>query len=176
MAVNLIRLRKILEGLDGCRISSETGYWKFEFDTSVVYIDYWEYLTLTRESQSISRVQLLDLLRLFHSGPFLHGISFEEVDNFKTEVSDTATDVLSRFERTLNPETDAELLMEVCNTVFIFDPVDEEALILKCKILLKAGKHSLAVKCFEQFSKQYFELYGEEFGKSYKDIFGVDPS
>ena len=176
MAVNLIRLRKILEGLDSCKISSETGYLKFEYDPAVIYIDYCKYLEIIKDNQEISRNKLLELLKIFYSGPFLDGISFEGIDKYKASVSDTATELLRRFEKTLNPDTDSELILEVCSAIFIFDPLDEEALIKKCQVLLKSGKHSLAVNCFEKFGKQYFDLYGEEFKKSYKEIFGVDPA
>ena len=43
-AVNIVKLKSLLENLDTASISKETGYWKFDFDPPAVYIDYFEYL------------------------------------------------------------------------------------------------------------------------------------
>jgi two-component SAPR family response regulator len=176
LAVNIIRLRRILDELDGCQITNETRYWKFEFDPQVLFIDYYDYLFITRSSGIIERSRVTRLIRLFQAGPPLKDISFEGADTFKAEVSNKATDFLWHFVKTLDVGADADMIIEVCNTIFIFDELDEDAMILKCQTLLKAGKHSLAVQCFDNFNRQYLELYGEEFGRSYKEIFGIDPT
>ena len=54
--------------------------------------------------------------------------------------------------------------------IFYFDPVNEEAAILKCKALSSLGKHSLAKHTFESFMKEYKVIYGEDFKKDFHDI------
>jgi len=58
------------------------------------------------------------------------------------------------------------------NFIFYFDPLNEEAMIIKCKTLSALGKHSLAHYTFENFSKEYRNLYGEEFKKDFHAVTG----
>lgn len=71
-------------------------------------------------------------------------------------------------------ENDPEFLVKLVNCVFNFDPVNEEAMIIKCKALSRLGKHSLAKSTFMTFNKEYMELYGEEFKKDFQAILKFD--
>jgi hypothetical protein len=47
----------------------------------------------------------------------------------------------------------------------------EDAISLKCKALTALGKHNLAKNAFTKFTREYMQLYDEEYGKSFSDIF-----
>lgn len=176
MAVNMIRLRRLLEEIDGCQLTHEAKYWKFLFNPEVLYLDYFEYLVIIKSKSTAAGTRVDRIIQLVRSGPLLKDISFEGVDPFKAEVSNRIIDFLWSYARTIDAIKQPDLVIDICNTIFVFDEMDEDAMILKCQTLLKAGKHSLAVQCYEKFRRQYSELYGDDFGKSYKDIFGTDPS
>ncbi len=56
-----------------------------------------------------------------------------------------------------------KLLIEIANSIFYFDQVNEQALEMKCKNLIALGRHSLPKTPIEKFAKDYRHMYDEEF-------------
>ncbi|HKG05211.1 MAG TPA: hypothetical protein VKB19_02065 [Pedobacter sp.] len=169
-SVNIAKLKVILEKMDLCQISKETGYWKIIFDEHAVKIDYSEYLRIVNDKGRIDRRKVDDLTALVHRGSFLSNVEYEWLDAFKSEISNEIIDTYLHYAATIRIEEDAELLVKLANYVFYFDPVNEEATVVQCRALVHLGKHSLAKAKFETFSKEYKVIYGEEFGQRFNDI------
>ncbi len=79
-------------------------------------------------------------------------------------------DTYLQFAQSEEAAHDPELLIELANYIFYFDPVNEEAMVMKCKALANLGKHSLAKHAFENFCKEYKVIYGEEFKRDFHTI------
>jgi len=62
------------------------------------------------------------------------------------------------------------LLLEIAGGIFLFDPINEEALRVKCRSLSMLGRHSMAKAAFEKFTREYQQMYGEEFQQSFQEI------
>ena len=62
------------------------------------------------------------------------------------------------------------LIIKLTDTVFELDPINEEAMELKCKSLSKLGKHSLAKKAYDAFVKEYELLYGEKYKLAFNEV------
>jgi hypothetical protein len=67
-------------------------------------------------------------------------------------------------------EKEPELLVEIANYIFYFDPVNEEAMILKCRSFSALGKHSMAKTTFENFGKVYRNIYDRDFKKDFNTL------
>ena len=167
-AVNIVKLKSLLENIDTASISKETGYWKFDFDPSRIYIDYYKYLRIIRSSTELSREQMVDLLSIIEGRPFLNNTNAEWLDPFKSEISNEIIDTFLRYIGKSDDEP--EFLLNLINCIFLFDTVSEEALKIQCRLLIKQGKHTLAKKSYSRFVKEYKQLYEEEFTMSFHQI------
>jgi len=167
-AVNMAKIKLLLENLETASISKETGYWKFDFDPSRVQIDYFDYLRLARSSSDLIRKEVVALLTIVENKPFLYNTNGDWLDPFKSDISNEIIDAFLRYIH--NSDDDPEFLLHLINCIFIYDSVNEEALKLRCRLLIKQGKHFLAKKAYSEFVKEYMLLYDEEYGMSLKEI------
>ncbi|MGK6350202.1 galactose oxidase [Parapedobacter sp. DT-150] len=168
-SVNIAKINTILERLGNARVSKETGYWKFRADDDI-YIDYKNYLTIVNSKDTLDKARVVELSSIVQRGGFLSETDYEWVDPFKAEVSIQVINTYMHFAETINIAEDPEFMVELANYIFYFDPVHEEAMIIKCKALAYMGNHSLATQTFENFCNEYRHIYGEEFGKDYKMV------
>ncbi len=167
-AVNIVKLRSLLENLETASLSKETGYWKFDFDPSRIHIDYFEYLRIVRRTTELTRDHIVDLMSIIESSPFLNNTNADWLDPFKSEISN---DIIDTFLKYIDKsDDDPEFLLHLTTCIFLFDAVSEEALKVQCRLLIKQGKHSLAKKAYSKFIKEYRQLYDEDYGTSFKKI------
>lgn len=66
--------------------------------------------------------------------------------------------------------TSPETYIEIANSIFVFDPIHEVALRIKCKSLIQQGRLSLARSVYEKFCKDYRHMYGEAFVVTFQEI------
>jgi len=168
-SVNIAKINTILERLGRAKISKETGYWRFDADTDI-YIDYKSYLAIVTNKEALDKERIKELSGIVQRGGFLSETDYDWLDSFKAEVSIQVINTCMRFAENVRIAEDPEFMVELANYVFYFDPVHEEAMIIKCKALAYMGNHSLATQTFENFCNEYRHIYGEEFGKDYKTI------
>jgi len=170
-SVNLVKVKNILDKLGGCTISRETGAWKFEYNSTLVYIDLLEYLNLfTDKDAVVTSIQADKLLNLLRTGAFLQETHYDWLDSIKAEISNSVIETLLRYSESVNIDTETEKMISICNAIFCFDELNEHALKLKCKCLIALGNHTLAKNTFTKFALKYNEIYGEDFGESYQSL------
>jgi hypothetical protein len=167
-AVNIVKLKSLLENVDTASISKETGYWKFDFDPSSLYVDYLEYLQIVRGSSEPTRDDIVDLLAIVENKPFLNNTNADWLDPFKSEVSNEIIDTFLKYLG--NSDDDPEFLLHLTKCIFIVDQVSEEALKVQCRLLIKQGKHSLARQAYTSFINVYKQLYDEDYGLSFNQV------
>ena len=110
------------------------------------------------------------LLHTANKGQFLLNLNYEWLDYYKGQVSDKLVDTMIRYAESLDPNKDSTLIIQICDSVFNFDAVNEEAMFLKCKTQSLLGKHSISKNTYVSFCKEYEILYGEKFDKSFGSI------
>ena len=170
-AVNLAKLKNILEKLEGCTISRETGAWKFEFDPAVVHIDFFDYLQLFQKpAGNLTDSDANKLLRISSVGFFLEQTNYEWLDPLKAEVSNFIVEALLQCNNIIEPDRHREKSIAIANAIFQFDELNEHALRIKCKTLIALGRHALAKTTYDKFSSKYKEIYEEEFSENYQAI------
>jgi DNA-binding SARP family transcriptional activator len=167
-AVNIVKLKSLLENVDSASISKETGYWKFDFDPSLLYVDYMEYLQIVRSSKEPSREDIVDLLDVVENKPFLNNTNADWLDPFKSDVSNEIIDTFLNYIG--KSEDDPEFLLHLTKCIFLSDAVSEEALRVQCRLLIKQGKHSLAKQAYSSFIHEYKQLYDEDYSLSFNQV------
>ncbi|MFA6085662.1 galactose oxidase [Mucilaginibacter sp.] len=168
-SVNIAKLKALLDKMDHCHLSNDTGYWKFDIDYQHTYVDYHNYLNIINDKKELDIQKIKCLSEITQRGNFLSNIEYEWLDTFKSETSNEIIDTYLHFANSQAPN-DFKFLVELSNFIFHFDPVNEEAMVIKCKALSALGKHSLAKNTFESFIKEYRIIYGEEFKKDFHAV------
>ena len=169
-SVSLTKLKSLLDKMGHCHLSKDTGFWKIDIDYNEIMVDYHNYLCIVSNKSKLSKLNILQLTDITQRGNFLSNIEYEWLDAFKSEVSNEITDSYIQFADSVKIADDPEFLIKLANDIFYFDPVNEEAMILKCKALSFLGKHSLAKNTFENFNKEYKVIYGEAFERDFHSI------
>jgi DNA-binding SARP family transcriptional activator len=169
-AVYIAKLKLLLDKMGHCHLSKNTGYWKIEIDYNRTHIDYHNYLSIVSDKNKLNKQKIIQLTDITKRGNFLSNIEYEWLDPFKSEVSNEIIDSYIQFANSVQIADDPEFLIKLANDIFSFDPVNEEAMILKCKALAHIGKHSLAKNAFENFNKEYKAIYGETFERDFHSI------
>jgi two-component SAPR family response regulator len=167
--VNITKLKNILVKMDGCEVTHETGYWKIHQETDI-YNDYIEAQAIVKLKDSVDSQAVVRLINITSKGPFLFNLGFEWLDEFKARISERITDTLLSFAESLEVNKDPQLIIDLADSLFNFDVVNEEIMVLKCRALCGQGKHSLAKNAYQNFCNEYRILYGEEYGQDFTDI------
>jgi len=169
-AVNIGKLKSLLEEIDTCKLSRQSGYWKIEFNKSVVFNDYLECLNLIRSEKTHKKEDITYLISIIANGAFFDDLSYDWLNTFKSEISNSIIDTLVNFGQSYDIKKDPDFVLSLANTIFCIDIINEEALVLKCKALIAEGKLSMAQNCYLDFTKKYNSLYEREFEISFNEI------
>ncbi|MXV52907.1 galactose oxidase [Pedobacter sp. HMF7647] len=170
-SVNIAKLKSLLDQFNGkCNLVKNSGNYKIEVDYSEVFVDYHSFLNIISSKNKISKENVTQLTQITQRGNFLANMEFEWLDIFKSEVSNEVIDYYLEAASLTTIASDPEFLIRLANHIFYVDPVNEEAMRLKCKALVFLGKHSLAKSTFENFNKEYRLIYGENFMKDFHAV------
>jgi len=168
-SVNIAKINALLERLGNVKIAKKSGYWCLENDEQV-YIDFFAFNRIYLNRKDVEPDYAERLLKILDKGGFMFETDYEWLDSVKDEVSIQVISLLSEMMSTLSLKHHAEAIVDIANRIFHFDPVNEEAMIFKCKALAQLGYHSLALQCYDNFCQIYTQMYGERYQKSYRDI------
>jgi DNA-binding SARP family transcriptional activator len=175
-AVNIGKLKQIIGEIDTCTLSHKTAYWKIDFDEMVVYNDYFECIKVAGAKKTITKEKINKLIDFSLKGIFLMNSNYEWLDEFKANISNNLIDILVELAHKQKIEGDPDFILRLADTIFIFDIVNEEAMILKCKALTLLGKHSLASTTFAKFSKEFEILYDKKYDKTFDEVLTMSGS
>ncbi|WP_142686701.1 galactose oxidase [Chitinophaga polysaccharea] len=160
-SVNMVKLKAILDKLGACAFVKEADRWSLQYATDDIDMDLAGFQQLLHSPRPLQKQPVRDLLKILHRGSFLPDANYTWLEDIQSEISGVALDILTEAANQFN--TDPELLIEIADSIFLFDPVNEEALRMKCSSLVALGRHSLARAAFNKFAKEYLHMYGEEF-------------
>jgi DNA-binding SARP family transcriptional activator len=166
-AVNIGKLKTILDAVGDYEIVSNSSSIRLELREGIS-CDYVSFTALLREP-SLDERQVRELARLASRGPLLPGCNHAWLDAFKADVSAALVDALVGFAAMVG-SGEERLVVELSDAVLLFDPLNEEALQLKCKALVQTGKHSLASAAYARFAREYEQLYGVPYRKAFHDL------
>ncbi len=170
--VNISKLRLLLEKIaPDIQLVHDNTYWKIEHGKSI-HSDLKDTLLVLdkiRSGTAIGRAELEHLLNNTAKGDICPGIQNEWMDQFKTALAGTILDGLFLL---VKQEKDQEVLVSISDCILKFDPLNDEAITLKCQSLFNSGKKGLALTAYKLFAKEYHTMLGQAFEKSFNDIVG----
>lgn len=171
--VTLRKLRILLESVGDIEIISSNGYLSIKWGKNV-FCDYhtmMDYLKAYNEGEPLESDEELDrILEILLYGPLLQGYETDWLDDFKDNYSSFSLDLLNKLLRQKVAEGNDCMVLCIADIMFLHDPLNEEALEIKCQILARQGKMGLAKRSYERFCKVYQESMAEEYDKSFPSI------
>jgi two-component SAPR family response regulator len=169
-SVNIVKLKTILEKIGNCAINKKSGFWQLESEDEEMYIDYKKYVSLTHTPSETNKNHLSALIEIIKRGAFLAQTEYNWLDDVKSEISNFVINACLTLIKSQDISKDPEFIIEITNYIFYFDKLNEDALIYKCKSLILLKRHTLANNAYQKFSKEYKDIYGEDFGKPFHEI------
>ena len=171
-SVMLSKLRQLFENIGFLNIESFNSYWVIKLGDEI-YCDYSEALSLIRTMKNKSnrtKENVMKLLTIVSFGELLPNLQIEWVDpfkaNFANRLIDLLTDIAKQEDLSLSPFE----LVNLADTLLIYDILNDEALKIKCRALVKMGKNGLARTAYNSFVKQYAVLFGSNYNYSFNQI------
>lgn len=162
--VYMSKLRNLLEKVGDIKILNQNGFWSIHFEEGTI-CDYLEALHLYNKNDSEDLEKLLELLL---RGMMLPNVENDWIDAFKNDFSNDTIDLLSRL---LKQEDLSDILkLQIADTLFQHDYINEEALCMKCRILCQQGKKGLAKTVYDTFCKEYMASLGTPYKYSLMEI------
>jgi DNA-binding SARP family transcriptional activator len=165
--VSLNRLNLVLGEIGNIQVVNNNSFLKIEINDTT----FCDYLSV-RNVMDYPKKQLLEnhtltgrLLELLRFGTLLPFTSEEWLDPYKAQYTDFALDFLLGILALKKTQQDTDLCLQIANMIFLFDSLNEEALIMKCKLLFRQGKKSLAKNAYISFAREYETLLGEKYAK-----------
>ncbi|WP_057936341.1 kelch repeat-containing protein [Algoriphagus resistens] len=171
--VNLSKIRLVLEKVSpSIQLTHTNSYWKIEhskefFSDLQFCITQIEKL---KHKDSLSIQEIKELLSYTANGVICPSIQTDWMDPYKNNFSSKVLESMSILFDQLEDET---LLSEVADTVLKFDPLNEEALKVKCATLFKMGKKSLALSAYKNFCKDYHLLLDQAYEVDFQDLVDI---
>ena len=167
--VTIRKLRLIIESLDSVQINFHIDRWSMAFGGSV-YCDYVECLKLLKREKIHDTDFNLNFYHIIQEGDLFKGESYDWLDDFKGFVGNNIVDILLKFINELSVENDNELILKLTDRILVTDPVNDQALAYKLKVLIKQNNSNLARYTFDRFCLLYEELYGEKFMIKFEEL------
>ena len=170
--VALSKIRQIMDNVSGIRFNKKGTYWSVEFGEEI-YCDYYEALILIKKIKENKGTTINDIKRLLTIvtvGELLPGEQVEWADAFKSDFSNELVDLILYLIRQETITISDDIYIDMANALFVHDPLNEDALKIKCKVLVKMGKNGLARNTYTTFIKEYAILFGTEYKYSFDQI------
>jgi DNA-binding SARP family transcriptional activator len=169
-SVNMAKLKALLDKSGPIQLLKDGEYTRIDIDANLCYVDYAEYLAIVSDRKNLTREKIERLSAIVSKGGFLSNLERDWLDPFKSAVSNNIIDTYLDFAARLNYEEHAENLQQLAGNIFYFDALNEHALAIQCKALTQLGKHSLAIKVYDKFIRDYKTSYGEDYNKTLPQI------
>ena len=170
LSVNMVRLKSILSKAGNIFIKKEGSRWICDYTSPDVHIDLIAFLKVKADREQDCIAQVRHMLYFISRGAFLKQTEYGWLDEIKADINNKTIDELLEDSKMLDPIKDVEYMIEIANNIFHIDPLNEDALQLKCKSLNRIGRHSLAKNTYERFAKEYQKIYGESFDMGFNDF------
>ena len=174
--VNISKLRILLEKISPeIQLVHDNAYWKIEHG-GTIYSDLKSTLSTLEKIKSgelISTAETEQLLSNTVKGDICPGIQNEWMDHYKTGLAGIILDGLFLLAQ---GEKDPDAVVSIADSILKFDPLNDEAITLKCQSLFKSGKKGLALNAFKLFAKEYHAMLGQAFEKDFAEVVGSDPT
>ena len=171
-SVMISKIRQLFEDIGYLNIESQNSYWTIKLSDEI-YCDYREALSLIQFMEkkiTVPKKEVMELLNIVSFGELLPNLQTEWIDPFKANFANKLIDLLIDTSAQQELSFSTIELVQLADTVLIYDVLNDDALKLKCRSLVKMGKNGLAKATYNSFVKQYFTLFGTQYNYSFAQI------
>ncbi len=166
--VNVSKLRILLEKVGSIDLNNENTYWKINLGQTVFCDFVFVQNTLKESSQkNLSDKQIYELLNIISRGEITPDVHTDWIEDFKNETNNFIIDNFLKLCKTCN---DHQLLILISIVILKYDPLNEEAIEIKCKSLYAQGKIGLAKQCYNEFNSIYYKILDAKYDKTFREI------
>jgi DNA-binding SARP family transcriptional activator len=169
--VNISKLRTLLDEINCIEISNENSLWKINLSKNV-YCDYFDILNITSlaKTGSLAPTDTYRLLSLLNSGEFLYAIHAGWAEPYKSAFPETISELLNMLLRLPSMRNNTDISYHIAEYLLTVDPLNEDAIIVKCSILNRIGKRSVAKTTYDEFILEYEKLLGAPYPLTFVEI------
>jgi len=170
------KLKELTSGMQTVAFEYKNKSWNVHISDQLTF-DYRIYKTVYQQLRNDlekkiepDKEQLLQLLNVVGKGSFLPNMEMPWLDEVKSGVTDEIIQILIEVSATINVKEETLLSHKLADTLFIYDPVSEEALRLKVQTHHLSGNHSGAKSSYKAFCKRFEAMYGEKYLITYESV------
>lgn len=171
--VTLRKLRVLLEKVGNVEIISSNGYLTVRWGKDV-FCDYHaicEYVTAYNNGEYEDTDDYLSrMLEILLYGPLLPGYETEWLDEFKDANSSLSIDLLNKLLRQEESRQNDKMTLCIADIMFLHDPLNDEALAAKVRVLCRQGKKGIAKRTYDRFCKEYKDSMAEDYEIAFADL------
>lgn len=168
--VSIRKLRVLLETIGDISIATNNNYWSISFGKEV-FCDYSELMSYLQNPEKLDdENEFVKFLELTSLGALLPNMQLDWLDSFKSELSSVLIDRLLEFSGKDKYRNDTKMQIKIADSIFYNDPLNEEALRLKCLSLFNSGKTGLAKNTYDSFCKEYKMLLNVPYHISFNNL------
>lgn len=174
---NIQNLRAVLTASAMIQLTFKDKQWFLEIGEGC-FCDYQEVLkyldSFKKEDMGVKELEgrLPSLLDIIKEERFLVNTEDAWLDPFVEKISNGILEICQEVAVKLNLEEHNALLQDLASVMYIYDDLNEYALQLKLRILIKQGKLSKAHSVYDKFTKLYTKLYGDNYPIKFEQIVG----
>ncbi len=166
-SVNIVKLKAILDKLGHYTLEKEDSKWVLHFDNDHVDIDLLQYSGL---SDYKSDSDIRQLVNITGRGGLLSETEYSWLDKFKSDIATEVTLLFINYLNQWSAQLSPERTIAITNCILNFDPLSEEAVMFKCRALVTLRQHAAARTIYNNFVREYKDIYGEMFRKEYQEL------
>ena len=171
--VYIHKLRTLLESVGNVQITYDKGYYRLiPGNIGVDYLTVSDAVMAAEKSKVETTVGERAIVRKLGAGSLLPGCNSPWADQFKAEFSNRAQTLLIRLlqHEQVKASPDEEYLYQIADTLSMHDPLSEEALAVKCRILYIRKKNSLSKTIYDAFCKEYLASFGTPYPHTFQQL------
>ncbi len=167
-SVNINKLRKLTEQINGLDVVFENGRWSIELSDDI-FCDYASLLEITK-LRTHKEQHYLDICAISMRGVFLNNSQYPWLDETKGKMTNEVIDLLLKYAEHLVKTDNREMLESVVQRILMADDLNENALRFQLALLNKQNSRHLAQFTFKQFQKNYKETYNTTYPYSFDEF------
>lgn len=169
--VNISKLRTILEDIGHTVITNKNSLWRIEFPENT-YCDYMEVTDIIHKAKTniLAEDEIYLLLGLLQAGELAPDVQVEWIMPYKSDFVKNIIEVLNPLLDTTDTYLNSNIRYHVAEYLLSIDPLNEDAIFIKCSFLNKIGRKSLAKIAFDSYTDDYEKLMGTSYPHSFGDI------
>lgn len=167
--VSIKKLRTLLEQVGNVFINNEGNHWLLTFEPSV-HSDYFQVQPLITDALRQQSMDHTELIRIASKGSLLPDLDYEWLDSFKSDYASRIIDAMLLLTQKPEIRQSPSILIAICDIIFMQDPLNEHALLIKCRELYKLGKPKVAKNVYDSFVNEYSLTIGTAFHLRFEEV------